>query len=418
MYLFLGKGVKVENRKKPAIQKKIETPPLGAFACVPLFDHGRGPENAAEVGSKIEKYSLLSEGKNPVYAPVAGIVSGLEVIDHPLLGKVTCSMIAVNKKATDRGVKRPAKQEFTAEELVQIAHDAGIIDEYDGVPLHVKLRAFAERAVSLVVADAIDDEPYVSSGIATVLHMGKEVADGIQLVQKASGNCETMIALYAPGTVKEIWKVKKKLDGVPVTKVTGKYPVWSSLEKIISPYGRPIGKVGVQACAAFSRAVRKGEPQLDCMVTMAGDGLRKKVNLRVPVGTPVSYLMEYCGACKEPSMVVMGNSMNGVSITDTNTPVVIGARCILVTSGRIGPKPHPCIGCGRCNDVCAMGLLPGTIAKFVERGDMESIQKYGVERCNGCGACSVVCPARLELSAMMDSLQMGKPVELYDKEVR
>lgn len=65
---------------------------------------------------------------------------------------------------------------------------------------------------------------------------------------------------------------------------------------------RSLGKagfVGAQACAALYRAVQEGMPQTNTVVTVAGDGVWRAGNLRVPVGTPIGELLERCGVLPE-----------------------------------------------------------------------------------------------------------------------
>ena len=420
MYLFFAKGLKVENLKKPAIQRDIVPSLSCSFASIPLFDGGKGAELLVGEGDKILRYDKLARRREGgyVYSPFSGIVSGFRVIDHPFVGRVTCVDIAVSKKVEKRKLDKPGKDQHSPEELTEIAKNAGIVDEYDGIPLYRKLQIFARDKVSMVVADAIDDEPYVSSGMAVFAENRDQVLRGLHLVQEACPGSNAAVTVMAPFGIRKIRRIPSRIGEIPVSKITGKYPVWVGLEKMVSPYGKPIGKVGVQACAAFAQAVDNAEPQLDCVVTGSGDAVKSKRNIRVAVGTPVEELLKFCGLNQEPSRLVMGNSMTGVSLTDISVPVVVGSRCVLAMAQKMGPRPYTCIGCGRCNDACSAGILPGTIAKFVERGDMENVKRYGVDRCNGCGACSAVCPARLELAEMMNSLMQGSPVELFEREVR
>ena len=51
----------------------------------------------------------------------------------------------------------------TLERLVRLSEEANIIDEQDGKPLAKILRKWLNKPCSRIVADAIDDEPYVSS---------------------------------------------------------------------------------------------------------------------------------------------------------------------------------------------------------------------------------------------------------------
>lgn len=59
---------------------------------------------------------------------------------------------------------------------------------------------------------------------------------------------------------------------------------------------------------------------------------------------------------------------------------------------------HPCIGCGRCAQVCHAGLLPYEIIRRLENMHYERLTSLHPEECDGCGACSAVCPAGREVA--------------------
>ena len=87
---------------------------------------------------------------------------------------------------------------------------------------------------------------------------------------------------------------------------------------------RSLGKagfVGAQACAALYRAVQEGMPQTDTVVTVAGDGVWRAGNLRVPIGTPIGELLERCGVLPDTKLVYIGPAISGEAVTDLSLPV-------------------------------------------------------------------------------------------------
>ena len=83
----------------------------------------------------------------------------------------------------------------------------------------------------------------------------------------------------------------------------------------------------------------------------------------------------------------------GSILRDTETGIVIHDNA-------------PCIGCGRCAQVCHAGLLPYEIVRRLENMHYERLPGLHPEECDGCGACSCVCPAGREVSAkVMEATQ-------------
>ena len=60
---------------------------------------------------------------------------------------------------------------------------------------------------------------------------------------------------------------------------------------------------------------------------------------------------------------------------------------------------YTCIGCGKCNDVCPVGLSPHYLYKFVQAGRYSMLKDFDIDLCIGCGTCSYVCPAKLKIAS-------------------
>ena len=57
-----------------------------------------------------------------------------------------------------------------------------------------------------------------------------------------------------------------------------------------------------------------------------------------------------------------------------------------------------CLRCGRCGQVCPIGLVPQMMAAAAEKKDYARYEKklYGLE-CIACGSCTFTCPAKRPL---------------------
>ena len=84
-----------------------------------------------------------------------------------------------------------------------------------------------------------------------------------------------------------------------------------------------------------------------------------------------------CGS----SRVIAGGPMMGFSVTDLSAPITKGTAGITVLSGRdvSGEESATCIRCGKCIDVCPLGLAPTRIAQAAKFADYDLARKYGVD---------------------------------------
>ena len=69
----------------------------------------------------------------------------------------------------DRSAQFGDADSLTPAEIASLARDAHIVDERDGQPLADKLAACQQTPPRLLIADAVDDEPYLSSQLGPLL---------------------------------------------------------------------------------------------------------------------------------------------------------------------------------------------------------------------------------------------------------
>ena len=83
--------------------------------------------------------------------------------------------------------------------------------------------------------------------------------------------------------------------------------------------------------------------------------------------------------------------MMGISLSDLTFPVCKGTNCVLVKTAQ-PVKERDCISCGRCIEVCPVGLMPTLYPRYVKAGRYEGARDNYVECCIECGACAYACP--------------------------
>lgn len=402
MYLFTGRGVELPQEKNGSLQGAVQKLPLCPQLEVPLYTLGRTQlELTVGVGQPIQKYAplALSPSRNhAIRSPAAGTLSGVTSRVHPLLGKVPCALIQPDPEGEAAKLRPQWEEGMGYEKLERIAKEAGIVDEADHAPLYRKMRALRQSGVNLLVASALDEDPYTTSGIAVVKEWGEEAVQGLELLDAVCPNAIGVLAIYDPGGCPAFRDLPDQIRNTEVIRVSGKYPVWPALEKRWR--GQKVARFGVQALRALARAAFQGEPMADVVITVAGNAVRRPRNVQVPVGTPAAYVLKQCGA-RDVRWVSGGNAMTGYAIEDMHTPVLPGMRCLLAMSRRPWARAYSCIGCGKCIQACPQDLMPFSIAQLYERGGKEEAGRYGAHRCIGCGACSAVCPAGIELSAIV-----------------
>ena len=324
----------------------------------------------------------------------------LEQKKEPALSRDIQQLIASQSASAD---VQPLSEGETVDtdRLIRLCEEANIIDERDGEALADILKRWKNKPCGKIVADALDDEPYVSSQINPLMKLSAHAAYGLRLLQTALKPAQTYFAVYRETHYLNS-RVPTRIEEFPVRRMGGKYPME---KRAVRRLGDDVLTVGVCALIHLARAAKEGIPQSSCFVTVAGNCIGNPGNLEVTIGTPVSALLDRCGLIAEPTVLSLGSAMKGIAVLDAdNTLVRPNTNAVLAI--RVSEKNlrhMDCIGCSRCVEVCPEGLNPMELYRAASENRRETARKLGMNRCIGCSACSYICPSRLELSYMIQS---------------
>ncbi len=399
-------GVNLKQNKEPALSNKLLRVPVPDELKVPLFNFDRGAMlPIPRAGETVAKYSMLAHSKNGTcwtVTPCAGKLTHIERFAHPLMGKVMCAHIRTGDGGHEVQLVPHNPSAMTPDGILRCIAQACIIDEVDGTLVHRKLQKAMKNGTMLIVADCIDDSPYVSSSLRVIMEYGDMCADGVSVVMKLLGGAKAKLAVYNPGGI-DMENLLDRVGFLDTVEIKGGYPAWFTFEREYCH--EQYVRIGVQALRAISLAVRQGMPQTEFVVTVAGDCVSAPVNAIVTTGTTVADVFDAVGLECEPDVVLIGDPMTGVIAEDPETPLFAGIRSVIAMK-KIPEKPaNACIGCGRCVSVCPRHLFPSEAVRMAEQKKLLIAAEYGARRCMGCGACSAVCPSGIEITELMKKLR-------------
>ncbi len=415
----IKRGIHLKDGKESKKEKiKRIFPPR---VILPLRQHTGAPcKPSVKIGDKVEEGDKIAESSSfvssPIHASISGKITAIKKMPHPLGGENIAILIKRDKEERKNWEHKKNRNlsELNSEEIRNKIQEAGIVGlGGSAFPTHVKLTPPPEKPINTVILNGCECEPYLTSDYRLMLEKTSDCIYGLKIIMKAVRTEKGFIAIEdnkseAIALIREKLKKEKNIKVIPLKT---KYPqgaekmlISSILKKEVPSGGLPldVGVVvnNVGTAVAISETIKWDKPLIERVITVSGSGVRRKVNLLVPIGTPLSYIIEEYGGLKEEvGKVIMGGPMMGITQYTLNIPVIKGTSGILILGEEETRKVEekPCIKCARCVDHCPMGLLPTTLAHLVKKEKWDELEKYHIMDCIECGCCSYVCPSKIPL---------------------
>lgn len=414
---------------KIAAGKAIENLPLPAEVVLPVAQHIGAPAKAlVKKGDKVVRGQMVAEAGGfvsaPVHTPISGTVVKVDTARTPQNMPVEAIYIKADEADREADAKAMAEAKplrtdaeaalLEAKEIIDIIKNAGIVGLGGATfPTHVKLSPPPGSKAEVVIINAAECEPCLSCDDQLMREQAPEIVKGVRMLMKAAGVSRGVIAIESnkPEAIAIMSEATSSTPGLEVMPMMVKYPQGGEKQLIEAVTGREVPSGGlpiatgaivqnVATAYAVYRAVYLGEPILDRVLTIHDGGVGR--NIRVPMGTMLSTLVD--GGKYEK--IIIGGPMMGRTASTLNTPMIKGTSGILLDSRYAHRRPtEPCIRCGKCVDVCPMGLEPFLISTLSRLKEFEEAEEQKIANCIECGSCSYICPASRPL---VDYIRVGK----------
>jgi len=432
---FAG-GVHPSGHKALAADAPIEVVPAPAQVSVPLLQHtGAACEPLVKSRQEVSAGQVIGNSdafiSAPVHSPINGVVQAPSVATLPNGRHVKTIPIKASGQQPAAETLREnifggdwptsGLEAHEPQEIVERVRDAGVVGLGGAAfPTHVKLTRSPARPIDTLLVNGCECEPYLTADYRLMLKAPGAIITGALLAAHATSAKRIVIAVEdnKPAAA-ETMRHAAAGTGITIAVVKTKYPMGGErqvipavLKREVPTGGLPLDVgvvvINVATVAAVARAVLRRKPLTHRIVTVTGAGIRRPKNLLAPIGISYGELIDYCGGLTDDAArVVAGGPMMGFTVGDLSTPVTKSTSgvTVLTRDDVRRAAETPCLRCGRCVDVCPLGLVPTKIAAAGKAGDWELARRYYITACRECGCCAYVCPAAIPLVQL---IRLGK----------
>ncbi|WP_228719995.1 electron transport complex subunit RsxC [Methylococcus geothermalis] len=423
LHRFHG-GLHLDAHKEDSSLAPLATAPVPPRLIFPLQQRGgQNAEAVVQVGDHVRKGQVIARGDGPMNPPIhassSGIVSAIEPRPLPHPSGLADLAIVIDTDGEDLAPAPEERRDYrqlAPDELRRIIFEAGIVG-LGGAAFSTAVKTDpGHRAIDTLILNGAECEPYITCDDSLLRNFPQEVLEGARILMRVVGveRCLLGIEDDMPEAIRALREVQQTghYAGIDIITVPAIYPSGGEKQLIRILTGREVPTRGIPAdagvicqnvgtAAAVFRAVARGEPLIERIVTVTGKGIKHPGNWLTRIGTPIADLVRYSGGYTGTAeRLILGGPMMGISLPSDALPLVKAANCVLVTgrSETTGPKQAlPCIRCGACADACPINLLPQQLYWYSRADNLQRAEEYHLADCIECGCCDYVCPSHIPL---------------------
>ncbi|MCK5120728.1 MAG: electron transport complex subunit RsxC [Methylococcales bacterium] len=414
-------GLHPEGFKEETHDHQTRRLPFAAQIILPLSQNiGKPAIPVVHVGQQVRRGQLIAKADGfmsvPLHASVTGTIKKIDLVPNARGNKEQAIIIDTALSSTQTQLASEFKdfEQMSRKELIQAVQNTGMVGLGGAsFPTHVKMNIPDDCNIHTILINGCECEPFLTTDHRVMLEQIEYLLRGIRIAMKSVDAPKAIIGIE-DNKINVLEAIKPQLpdDGsITIEAVATKYPQGAEKMLVYSLLGEeiPSGKLpssigvaifNVATLAAIGELLPYQQGLIERIVTITGDDLNKPGNYLVPLGTPLSHILEHAEFTGNEAELILGGPMMGMPAGFLNTPVKKGTGAVLVLDKRATKRDDilPCIKCSMCLQVCPINLNPSELGMLAAKRKYDVMEEqYNLNDCFECGCCSYVCPSNIPL---------------------
>ena len=296
---------------------------------IPLSQHIGAPASAVvSKGDKVKAGSLIGKSAGFISANIHSSVSGIvSKIDNMIDGSgISRLAVFINVEGDewepdiDRSDTLKKECNLTPKEITDKIAESGIVGMGGAAfPTHVKLLPPPGSKAEVLIINAAECEPYLTSDHSLMIEKSEQIMIGITILMKAIKVERAIIGIEVnkPDAISLLTKLSSEYKGIEIMPLKMRYPQGSEKHLIDAIIRRQVksGALPISTGAvvqnvgtvyAVYEAIQKNKPLFERVVTVTGKSVAKPSNFLARIGTSASILIDAAGGLPEDTAKIIG----------------------------------------------------------------------------------------------------------------
>ena len=415
-------GVHPPEAKDDTKGMAIRQFPFAPLLVVPLVQHAGKPSlPVVREGQEVARGQRIARPDGymsvAMHAPASGTVRRIALAPS-ISGRMVPAVYLEPFPGSTQEVSdgKPCTLEAPVEEMLAAIQEAGVVGLGGAAfPTHVKLKVPEGRTIDTLIVNGAECEPFLTTDHRVMLEQRDDIFTGIRYLKLITGAGRVIIGVESnkPDAAEHLRAGVPTDFQVEVEVLSVKYPQGAEKMLITALLGREVPSrglpsdvgalvVNVATAAEIGRLLPHGRGIQERVITVTGPAVAKKGNYRIPIGTPLRFVLETVGVGPDVRRVFLGGPMMGQAASSLDIPITKGVSGVVAFDEGLAEQTdqtvHPCIRCGYCLEACPMFLNPSALGLLAKNEEFERMAaEEHLMDCFECGSCSFVCPAHIPL---------------------